>query len=155
MISIKTFAFIIILLEIVLLTTLVVIAIINKFKRNSYILFILDVLMGLILVIFTLGTKGNMYVSGGDKHSNIESIDYYLTDGGYYRVKLDNGTVYNLPLYIKGNETCVVEDGIIIIDSVIGLKVYSKGNMLVIKTKDVNYDNMSESEKKSLLNKMN
>jgi len=151
MIELKTFAFIVAASELILLTIAIIIGIINKFKRHAGTILCIDVLMCIIAIIFAFGTVGNRYVIDGVRLNNVVKVDYYRTNGGFYRVELDTGKSYDMYTYIRGDETCIVRDGKIVTQSKIGIRTYVYGDAFVYETKPVDYSNMSESERKALL----
>lgn len=150
MIAQKTLLIIIVFICITLVSIVIALGIL---KQRKYIMAQLQLVFALVILLVFTVTVTNCDVSSyknGIEIKNVINVD--LVDNEYYKIKLTDGQIYKTEYILEGEETKLITNAKLVMNTPFGFKMYKVGDVILVKLKDVDYENMSISEKKALLN---
>lgn len=134
------------------LTLAVILIAILKRKNKMFLVSQLLISMLIICVITCIFISGETVgYKDGTEYTDISHIEYDESKQQYKVETTDNNRIY-CDDCIYGEETKVVKNCKIIKETLLGINTYENGNILVVQPKNIDINNMSESEKKHYFN---
>lgn len=155
--SLNTLLIIIITVELILLTSVIIISVKSKFKK-CFVLsqLIVAMLAGVILLVTSMNIKIENYDSGKTLH-NVVSLEYN-DETKLYSITTDdnisNNSVKFIIFSLDINETKYMEDATVEYKTLLGIKLKDTCDLIVARP-NIDIDSMSVSRRKSYIEDLN
>lgn len=138
----------------VILISAIIIAIADRKKHKKIFLISQMIMMSAALVVVSIIAIHGKPISYSDSKNEykVASVD---TENNSYKVTLQNGKVIYTDNIMYGDETKYINNCTVKNKTILGFNVTSKTDLLVVKPNIEGFNNMSKSERQSLLKKYN
>lgn len=132
----------------------IIIAIVDRKKHKKIFLISQMIMISAVLVVISVIAIHGKSISYSDSKNEykVVSVD---TESNRYKVTLQNGKVVYTDNIMYGDETKYINNCTVKNKTILGFNVISKTDLLVVKPNLEGFNDMSKSERQSILKKYN